>query len=71
MRQLIVSMFQSLDGVIQAPGLPDEDPSGGFPHGGWQRKYFDPIFGKAITQTLTSAGGLTSGPGAAPSSASR
>lgn len=35
MRKLIVAAFISLDGVVQAPGGPGEDPSGGFAHGGW------------------------------------
>lgn len=35
MRKLIVAAFISLDGVVQAPGGPEEDPSGGFAHGGW------------------------------------
>jgi len=35
MRKLIVSEFVSLDGVVQAPGRPDEDRDGGFAHGGW------------------------------------
>lgn len=41
MRKLIVSEFVSLDGVMQAPGHPDEDRSGGFEHGGWQMPYAD------------------------------
>jgi dihydrofolate reductase len=40
MRKLITSTFVSLDGVLQAPGGPDEDPTG-FPHGGWVFPYFD------------------------------
>lgn len=44
MRTLKVIEFMSLDGVVQAPGDPDEDRDGGFAHGGWQRPYFDEIF---------------------------
>src|SRR5688572_25968091 len=40
MRKLIVSEFISLDGVIQAPGGPDEDRDGGFAHGGWTQPYW-------------------------------
>jgi len=40
MRKLIASTFVSLDGVMQAPGGPDEDPTG-FPHGGWVFPFFD------------------------------
>lgn len=41
MRQLIVSTFVTLDGVMQAPGGPGEDPSGGFEHEGWMAGYWD------------------------------
>jgi dihydrofolate reductase len=41
MRKLIVLSFVSLDGVMQAPGGPEEDPSGGFKFGGWTFPYFD------------------------------
>ncbi|MEZ5660911.1 MAG: dihydrofolate reductase family protein [Burkholderiaceae bacterium] len=41
MRKLIASTFVSLDGIMQAPGGPDEDPTGGFPFGGWTFAYFD------------------------------
>jgi dihydrofolate reductase len=41
MRKLAVNTFMSLDGVMQAPGGPDEDPTGGFAHGGWAATHFD------------------------------
>ena len=41
MRKLTVNTFMSLDGVMQAPGGPDEDPTDGFGHGGWAVNYFD------------------------------
>jgi dihydrofolate reductase len=40
-RKLIVNTFMSLDGVMQSPGGPDEDPTGAFTHGGWGVNYFD------------------------------
>ena len=41
MRMLVVNTFMSLDGVMQSPGGPDEDPTGGFTLGGWGASYFD------------------------------
>jgi dihydrofolate reductase len=41
LRKLAVNTFMSLDGVMQSPGGPDEDPTGGFTHGGWGVNYFD------------------------------
>src|ERR671931_171966 len=41
MRKVIVNEFMSLDGVAQAPGGADEDPSGGFAHGGWHMRYME------------------------------
>lgn len=41
MRKLTGALFLSLDGVLQAPGGPTEDPTGGFAHGGWATSYFD------------------------------
>lgn len=43
MSKLIVNMRLTLDGVMQAPGRPDEDTRGGFVHGGWALPYFDPM----------------------------
>src|SRR5215468_2390379 len=48
MRKLIVAEFISLDGVIQAPGGPEEDPSGGFRFGGWQVPYDDEAIGRDV-----------------------
>ncbi|AYV45008.1 dihydrofolate reductase [Caulobacter flavus] len=48
MRRLIVGAFVSLDGVMQAPGGPEEDPTGGFRFGGWLVPYSDPVLGGAI-----------------------
>lgn len=39
----LITEFISLDGVVQAPGGPNEDADGGFSHGGWSLKYFDPV----------------------------
>jgi dihydrofolate reductase len=43
MRRLIVSAFASLDGIMQAPGGPEEDPTGGFACGGWMFNYWDEV----------------------------
>jgi dihydrofolate reductase len=48
MGELVVSMFTSLDGVLQGPGAPDEDREGGFEYGGWQAPYVDEKSGKVI-----------------------
>jgi len=61
MRKVIVSEFLTLDGVMQAPGLPDEDRSGGFEHGGWQMPLMDEDAGSVITQGLAATGGLLLG----------
>jgi dihydrofolate reductase len=47
--RVVVSEFMSLDGVVQAPGGPQEDTSGGFRHGGWSLRFFDPdVMGPVI-----------------------
>jgi dihydrofolate reductase len=48
MRKLIVHEFMSLDGVVQAPGGPDEDRDGGFAHGGWTIPYWHDDIGAAF-----------------------
>src|SRR6266700_3389824 len=49
--RIVVSDFISLDGVVQAPGRPEEDTDGGFRHGGWSMPYFDPeVMGSFISE---------------------
>lgn len=48
MRKIIVGAFVSMDGVMQAPGGPTEDPTRGFEHGGWVIPYFDQEFGEEV-----------------------
>ena len=48
--KLTVQTFLTLDGVMQAPGGPEEDPSGGFAHGGWQAPFPDPAAGEFVTE---------------------
>ena len=48
MRRIVVASFISLDGVMQAPGGPQEDPTGGFTLGGWTAPYFDEALGASM-----------------------
>lgn len=52
MRELLVTTFLSLDGVMQAPGGPEEDPSDGFMLGGWSYGYFDDEVGEEMGQLM-------------------
>jgi len=52
-RKIIVIEFVSLDGVMQAPGGPDEDRSGGFEYGGWTAPYFDEFAGKVMQEQMS------------------
>lgn len=60
--QIILTDFLSLDGVVQAPGGPEEDPTGGFVHGGWSMPYFDPdVMGAAVDALLDRSDALLFG----------
>ncbi|PBB66600.1 dihydrofolate reductase [Mesorhizobium sp. WSM4312] len=53
MRRIIAATFVSLDGVMQAPGGPEEDPVGGFKFGGWTFHYFDEVGGAAMDELFS------------------
>jgi dihydrofolate reductase len=55
MRPLVVTTFVTMDGVMQAPGGPGEDPSGGFAHEGWLVPFFDDDIGRQVTDWFVGA----------------
>ena len=60
--RVVVSEFMSLDGVVQAPGGPQEDTSGGFRHGGWSLPFFDPeVMGPVIGEIAERSEALLQG----------
>jgi dihydrofolate reductase len=60
--RIVISEFISLDGVVQAPGGRDEDRDGGFRHGGWSMRFFDPeVMGAAIDELSQSTDALLFG----------
>ncbi len=61
MPKIVVNAFLTLDGVMQAPGGPDEDPDGNFAHGGWQAPYTDDAMGRLVTEGITDADGFLLG----------
>jgi dihydrofolate reductase len=60
--RIVITEFMSLDGVVQAPGGPDEDTDGGFAHGGWSHPFFDPeVMGGAFDEVMGNAAALLFG----------
>jgi dihydrofolate reductase len=60
--RVVVNEFMSLDGVVQAPGGPEEDTDGGFAHGGWSIPYFDPeVMGAAVDAGMNNVEALLFG----------
>ena len=55
MRKIVVISMITLDGVMQAPGGPEEDTSGGFKYGGWVAPYFDEASGKVMEKLMKPA----------------
>ncbi len=52
MRKLAILTFVTLDGVMQAPGHPEEDTSGGFSHGGWSAQYWDEVMEQVLREAM-------------------
>jgi len=61
MRKLVVTTFATLDGVMQAPGGPEEDPDGGFEHGGWSVGYWEERMGELALEIHLAAGAVLFG----------
>jgi dihydrofolate reductase len=61
MRKVVVFNSVTLDGVMQAPGRPDEDPRGGFEHGGWAVPYNDEVMAEAVAEGMADPGPLLLG----------
>ncbi|MFC7381816.1 dihydrofolate reductase family protein [Sphaerisporangium rhizosphaerae] len=60
--RIVIIEFMSLDGVVQAPGGPEEDTDGGFAHGGWSHPFFDnDVVGGTFDETLSRAEALLYG----------
>ena len=61
MSKVVAFTSVTLDGVMQAPGRPDEDRRGGFEHGGWAQPYNDPVMASVAAEGMTHAGPLLFG----------
>jgi dihydrofolate reductase len=59
--KVVVFTSLTLDGVMQAPGRPDEDRRGGFEHGGWALPYNDPVMGSTVAEGMANSGSLLLG----------
>jgi hypothetical protein len=63
MRKLLTTTFLSLDGVMQSPGAPKEDPSGGFTHGGWLVPHANEEMGRQMVEWFSGAADFLIGRG--------
>ena len=61
MGKIVVFTSLTLDGVMQAPGRPDEDRRGGFDRGGWAQPYNDPVMGRVAAEGMAKEGSLLLG----------
>ena len=61
MRSIVVTMWVTLDGVVQGLGRPDEDTRGGFTHGGWGQRYNDEVMGREMAQAMAKPGDMLFG----------
>jgi len=61
MRSITVTMWVSLDGVVQGLGRPDEDTRGGFTHGGWGQRYNDDVMGREMAKAMAKPGDMLFG----------
>ena len=61
MRSITVTMWVSLDGVVQGLGRPDEDTRGGFAHGGWGTRYQDEVMGREMAEAMAKPGDMLFG----------
>ena len=61
MGRILIDLFVTLDGVAQAPGRPDEDPSDGFEYGGWQAPLPDDLLGRSVTEGIAGMDALLLG----------
>ena len=58
MRSITVTMWVTLDGVVQGLGRPDEDTRGGFTHGGWGQRYNDEVMGREMAKAMAKPGDM-------------
>ena len=61
MRSIAVTMWVTLDGVVQGLGRPDEDTRGGFAHGGWGQRYHDEVLGREMAKAMANPGDMLFG----------